>query len=55
MTPRKGSRGLDKKFITVMLNYRYWLVMAYSKELSDIIVWGQCEEYSSKKLIWPLH
>ena len=34
-----------------MLIYRHWVIMAYSKKLSDIIVLGKCEVYSTKKPI----
>ena len=49
LTLPKGSGGWGKFFITAMLIYRHWVIMAYREKLSDIIVLGKCEVYSTKK------
>ena len=41
--PTKCSGGGGKILITVMLIYRYWLIMAYQEKLE------KCEVYSTKK------
>ena len=45
LTPPKGSEEWDKMLITVMLIYRYWVIMSYSENLSDITDLGKCEVY----------
>ena len=36
LTPPQWSRGGGKIFITAMLIYRHWVIIAYSEKLSDI-------------------
>ena len=44
----EGGEG-GKYFVTVMLIYKHWAIMAYSEELSDIIALGKCEVHYTKK------
>ena len=47
MIQPKGSGG-GVIFITVMLIYRHWVIIAFSEKLSDIIILGKCEVYPTK-------
>ena len=38
-------------FLTVMLIYRHWAIIAYSENLSDIIALGRCEVHYIKKTV----
>ena len=49
--PGGWDTGWGKILITVMLIYRYLVIMAYSEKLSDIIVSDNCEVYSTNKPI----
>ena len=43
-----GVRGLGQILITAMLIYRHWVIMAYSKKLSDIKALRKWEFYHTK-------
>ena len=43
----KGSGAWNTIFVTVMLIYRHWAILAYSVKLSDIIALGKCESQYS--------
>ena len=44
-----------KIFITAMLIYRHWVIIAYCEKLSDIIVLEKCEESTIKaNIAFPL-
>ena len=43
-----GRGGGGEIVITVMLIYRHLVSMVYSEKLSDIIVFEECEVYTTK-------
>ena len=47
--PACGVRRRGKMSLTVMLIYRYWVIMAYSEKWSDIIALGKREVYYTKQ------
>ena len=45
-----GSMG-GVIFVTVMLIYRHWVIMAFNDKLTDIIAFGKCKVQYIKKPI----